>query len=120
MAHITLLEAALGLKIDHQAGKRRKLPGHDNPGATFRVAARLSGLLGAKADGEDFRQLFDARSEYLHGRRMSPISTLERMLARRLARRTVEALRNAALATPEVSSRDAYLDALLDFGLVLI
>ncbi len=120
LAHITVVEAALGLKIDHERRMRTRFPGGKNPGATYRVKTRLSALLGGKADGDKFGQLFDLRSEYLHGRQMSPISTDERVLARRLARRTVEALCKAALAKPTLSSRDAYLEELLNVGLVLI
>lgn len=84
------------------------------------VWPRLSALLGAQEDSQSFRTLFNMRSEYLHGRQMSSISTAERMLARRLARRTVQALYRVALETPALSSRETYLDALLDAGLGVI
>jgi hypothetical protein len=119
LAHITVVEAALGLQIDHDSHKRRKLLNQNSQGATFRVAKRLSGLLGSKADGDAFQRLFKERSKYLHGRPMNSISTSERILARCLARRVVEALGKAALAMPAPTSREIYLDGLLDAGLRL-
>jgi len=119
LAHIMVLEAALGLHDDHSSSKRRTLPGRGNPGATFRVATRLSALLGTKAAGENFHRLFDLRSSYLHGRQVDPISTEDRILARRLARQTIKALCKLALAEPMLQSRDDYLEDLLDAGLSL-
>ena len=101
LAHITTVEAALGLESDYSSR-----------GGTKRVAARVSALLGAKADGDDYRHLFDLRSAYLHGRTMRPISSQERLLARRLARRAVKGLVEAALAAPALQSREAYLRTL--------
>ena len=112
LAHILVIEAALGLPID--AKRRPKLP--DNPGATERVAARLSVLLGSVPSGEDFKKLFELRNQFVHGRPMSPIAGADRLLARRLARQTVGALVNAALETPAPSSRETYLDTLLAKG----
>ena len=60
LAHITAIEAALGLESD---SKKR--------GAAKRVVSRISALLGARADGDDYRSLFDLRSAYPHGRPMS-------------------------------------------------
>jgi hypothetical protein len=106
LAHITTIEAALGLESDYV--KR---------GATKRVAARVSGLLGAKTDGEDYRCLFKIRSAFLHGRTMNdPIPGKERIVARRVARRVVNALVKVALARPELQSREAYLDELIAHG----
>jgi hypothetical protein len=119
LAHITVVEAALGMSSDHDAGTRRKLPIRKNPGATARVAARLSALLASSTAGDGFKRLFDVRSAFLHGRTMSPISSQERILARRLARETAVALMKAALTTPASLSRDTYLDELLDAGFKL-
>ena len=88
LAHILVIEAALGLPID--ANRRPKLQG--NPGATDRVAARLSALLGSNMAGGDFKKHFKLRNEFVHGRPMSPIAGQDRLLARRLARRTVKRL----------------------------
>jgi hypothetical protein len=115
LAHITVVEAALGMSIDHYRHSRPKI-GSKDPGATARVAARLSALLGSNTAGDDFKQLFGTRSDFLHGRTMSPISSQDRILARRLAREAVVALVRAALARSVPSSRDAYLDDLLDTG----
>jgi hypothetical protein len=116
LAHITTIEAALGLESDYrgkvppQAGKRRRLR------ATDRMAARVSALLGAKADGEDYGRLFNLRSAYLHGRTMNAIPGKERIVARRLARRVVDALVKAALTAPGLQDRETYLDDLLIRG----
>jgi hypothetical protein len=62
LAHIMAIEAAVGLETDY---KKR--------GATERVAARVSALLGAKTAGDDYTRVFDLRSAFLHGRRMNAI-----------------------------------------------
>jgi len=56
---------------------------------------------------------------FLHGRTMTAISTKERVLARSLARRTVEALILATRAG-QITSREDFLDGLLDKGAPLI
>lgn len=114
LAHILVIEAALGLPID--AKRRPPLPG--NPGATDRVASRLSVLLSSNTAGDDFRKLFDLRNEFVHGRTMSSIPGSNRLLARRLARQTVNALIKAALETPAPSCRESYLNDLLTKGWV--
>ena len=101
LAHITTIEAALGLRSDY-----------DKPGATKRVARRVSGLLRAPADGDAYRHLFDHRSDYLHGRKMSDIAGEDRLLARRLARRVVNEIVNAAIEWPLSRSRAEYLNDL--------
>ena len=119
LAHITVIEAALGMSGDHDASTRRKLRNRKNPGATARVAARLSALLGLNTAGDDFKQLFGVRSAFLHGRTLSPISSREQILARRLARETAVALMKGALTRSVSLSRDTYLDELLDTGFKL-
>jgi hypothetical protein len=70
LAHITTIEAALGLQSDYDDPKtRRKIA--KGLTVTQCMAARVSALLGAKTDGEDYCRLFNLRSLYLHGRRMS-------------------------------------------------
>jgi hypothetical protein len=108
LAHITTIEAALGLQSDY-GGKAPPQAKRKRLGATDRVAARVSALLGTKADGEDYRRLFRLRSAFLHGRTIKdPIPGKERIVARRL-RRVVNALVEAALATPGSQSRETYL-----------
>lgn len=101
LAHITTIEAALGLKSDYESR-----------GATGRVAARVSALLGAPIQGKDYRELFNFRCTYLHGRSMGPISSDSRLLARRLARQVVGALVEAALDPSYPQSREEYLKGL--------
>jgi len=116
LAHITTIEAALGLQKDHHGRTRPKFPGakHPDPGATARVAARLSSLLGSKDYGVAFGKLFGSRSAYLHGRSMPRIAGDARISARRLARETVLALITAAGDSSAKVSRESYLDALLE------
>ncbi|MCP4097829.1 MAG: hypothetical protein GY748_16465 [Planctomycetaceae bacterium] len=118
LAHITVIEAALGLKIDFDAGSRPKIAQNKNPGATFRVATRLSRLLGRQSAAKEFQTLFKKRSEYLHGRKMIAIPSNNKILARRLARETVEHLMMAALTIPSHKSRNKYLADLLKTGLL--
>lgn len=115
LAHITVIEAALGLSIDHDMRKRPKLEGMNNPGATVRVAIRLSALLGTPDAGDEFKRLFKIRSDFIHGAEAPSISSKDRNQARRLARRTVSGLIKASLASSvtECLSRETYLNALL-------
>jgi hypothetical protein len=99
LAHITTIEAALGLQSDF-------------PGATKRMVKRVTTLLGASVDGSDYRHLFDLRSRYLHGRPMDEIAGKDRLLARRLARRVVNEVVSAALKMPKSQSREEYLHSL--------
>jgi len=101
LAHITTVEAALGLESDY---KKR--------GATKRLANRVTSLLGAETDGDNYEKLFGIRSIYLHGRRMQHISGDDRLLARRLARRVVNALIDAALKMPPSQTREEFLTVL--------
>jgi hypothetical protein len=100
LAYITTIEAALGLESDYRGR-----------GATERVAARVSALIGASCGGERYRQLFNLRCTYLHGRKMNaPISGEVRLMARRLAREVVNKLTDAALNHPRREDRIAYLN----------
>jgi hypothetical protein len=109
LAHILVIEAALGLSIDQS--RRPKLT--DNPGATARVGARLSGLLNDPTAGTRYLELFAERSRFLHGRAMSDIPSASRLDARRLARRCVCALIESAISEPPPESRDVFLNDLL-------
>ena len=103
LAHITTIEAALGLESDYRC----------RGGATKRVAARVSDLLGSSIRGRDYYCLFNLRSTYLHGRRMeNPIPGKERLAARRLARKVVHKLVEAALKHPGPESREAFIKKL--------
>jgi hypothetical protein len=99
LAHISTIEAALGLPNDY-------------PGGTRRLRNRVSALLGAGREGEDYNRLFNLRSAFLHGRAMDAIPGKERVVARRLARRVVNAVVEAAVAAPALQSREAYLRGL--------
>jgi hypothetical protein len=113
LAHITAIEAALGLPVDHVAAKRPRQSRSKNPGATARVAARLSTLLDDPGAGARYGALFDERSSFLHGRAMTDIPNEVRLDARRLARRCVCALIGEAISEATPGSRDAFLDGLL-------
>jgi hypothetical protein len=65
-----VVEAALGLIVDHAARMRPHISGK-NPGATARIAARLSALLNSATAGDDFTRLFEVRSQFIHGRQMA-------------------------------------------------
>jgi hypothetical protein len=82
------------------------------------MRGRVAGLLGDRRYAHQYEQLFDVRSAFLHGRAMTAISTLERVLARSLARQVVEAL-ILATQTP-TASREDFLDGLLDKGAPLL
>jgi hypothetical protein len=92
---------------------------HKGMRATDRMRGRVAGLLGDRRYADQYERLFDVRSAFLHGRAMTAISTEERVIARSLARQVVEALILATRAG-SVSSREDFLDDLLDTGAPLI
>ena len=115
LAHLTTVEAALGTKADYggQARATRKLTPRLRPSS--RVGARLAALLDDAAAAVDYRELFEIRSAYLHGRGMGPLSSGHRARARRVARRTVAALVARASARGD-GGREDQLEALLEQG----
>lgn len=119
LAHITTIEAALGLRADYQKSFRTAPDRHKRLRATDKMKGRVAGLLGGRSYADQYEQLFDLRSAFLHGRAMTAISTKERVMARSLARQVVEALVLATRAGP-IGSREGFLDILLDKGAPLI
>lgn len=119
LAHITTIEAALGLRGDYQKAFRVAPDRHKKLRATDKMRGRVAGLLGDRRYADQYEQLFDVRSAFLHGRAMTAISTKERVMARSLARQVVEALILATRAGA-ISSREDFLDGLLDKGALLI
>jgi hypothetical protein len=114
LAHITTIEAALGLRSDYGGRSRTESGVRIKLRATERVATRVSVLLGDKAYGGEYSRLFEHRSTFLHGRRMEAIPGTERIVARRLARLVVNRLVEAAVSSRILASRETYLDELLD------
>jgi len=119
LAHITTIEAALGLHADYQKSFRMTPDRHKGMSPTKRMRGRVAGLLGNRSYADQYKQLFNVRSAFLHGRAMTAISTMERVMARSLARKVVEALILAA-QTGAILSREDFLDDLLDKGAPLI
>lgn len=115
LAHMIVIEAALGLHSDYDKSKRLAPEPH-KIGATKRLQRRVSGLLGNQRFGEQYDRLFNLRSAFLHGRQMGDISSKERVEARSLARQVVIAIIEAA-TTVKPGSRESYLDGLVDAGL---
>lgn len=96
MAHLTALEAALGLRADRAREKT--------------VGARVQALLGEPLAAAAYGRVFNLRSEYVHGRTMTRISGPNRNEARRLAQRVANALVTQAQALG--LDRDGLLQAL--------
>lgn len=119
LAHITTIEAALGLRADYQKNFRIAPDRHKKLRATDKMRGRVAALLGSRKYAEQYEHLFNLRSAFLHGRAMAPISTDERVMARSLARKVVEELILATQRDP-ISSREDFLDGLLDIGVLLI
>lgn len=115
MAHMTVIEAALGLESDHRKWQLPKNAPFRGLSATDRVAARMVGLLDDPKSGQTYKDLFELRSSYVHGRvGLAKISTRQRVNARSLARRVSRQLVDAAGAF--VGSRAAVLADLLCRG----
>lgn len=119
LAHMTTIEAALGVRSDYERGLRRRPDPHNRLGGTRRVAARVAALLGDSDAARQYEHLFGVRSAFLHGRAIGAISTSERVLARKLARLVVNGLVQEAM-TESVISREDHLQALLDRGAALL
>ncbi|MBN9515878.1 MAG: hypothetical protein KIT25_02525 [Enhydrobacter sp.] len=119
MAHMTAIEAALGLEIDHMRKLRPKPDPHPKLSATERVSARIGAALTDAKAAENYKDLFELRSAFVHGRAGLPkISTTQRVLARNLARRVARAL--VALAVHRTRSRADVLDDLLRQGIAYL
>ena len=116
MAHMTTIEAALGLEADYRRKPKSDL--HRQMSATKRVAVRLGGVLADAKAIKNYRDLFELRSAFVHGRAgIQKVSTPQRVLARSLARRAVEAL---VVRAPQSSrARDKVMVELLDKGAIL-
>jgi hypothetical protein len=112
LAHITAIEAGLGMGLDHDTRHRPRIKGA-NPGATVRIGMRLASLLNDEACRDQFRHLFKARSEFLHGRCMSRIASADRLLARRLARKMASQLVALSIKAT-IPSRNDFLQQLLE------
>ena len=116
IAHMTAIEASLGLESDHKGKLRPRPDPHPKLSATNRVAARIGAALTDAKAVQDYRALFELRSAFIHGRPgLQKISTPQRVLARRLARRVACALISLA-TTYSSSSREGVLADLLNRG----
>ena len=119
MAHMTALEAALGLEADHKAALRPKPDHYPRLHSTGRVATRIAAATGNPQAASDYGALFDVRNAFVHSRAgLRSISTMQRVTARRLARQVARAL--VQRASGQQGSRDAMLGAMLDEGVTLM
>lgn len=119
MAHMTTIEAGLGLVSDHKKALRPKPDPHKGMKSASMVAARLGALLQDQDCVAQYQRLFDLRSEYVHGRGgLSPVSTSQRMGARILARRVAQSLvKEAGMFS---GTREDKLEQFLDAGAVFL
>lgn len=119
MAHMTALEAALGLEADHKAGLRPQPDPYPKLRSTGRVATRIAAATCDPQAASDYGALFDVRSAFVHGRAaVRSISTGQRVTARRLARQVARAL--VQRAGGQQGSRDTMLGAMLDEGVAIM
>jgi hypothetical protein len=106
MAHMTAIEAAVGLEMDHKKWLRPKPDPHKAvSSATDRVAARIAAVLSDRASVQAYKDLFDLRSTFVHGRAgLEKVSTAQRVVARGLARGVARGLVDLALKGPRPRS----------------
>ena len=99
MAHMTAIEAAVGLEMDHKKWLRPKPDPHKAvSSATDRVAARIAAVLNDRASVQSYKDLFELRSTFVHGRAgLQKVSTTQRVMARGLARGVARGLVDIAL-----------------------
>ena len=114
MAHMTAIEAAVGLEMDHKKWLRPKPDPHKKvSSATERVAARVAAALKDGASVQAYKDLFELRSTFVHGRAgLQKVSTAQRVMARSLARGVARGLVDIALqgARPRTDALSELLD----------
>lgn len=119
MAHMTTIEAALGLELDHLRKLRPKGSPHANVTSTRRVAARIAAALCDASAAKQYLELFELRSAFVHGRGgMQTIPSAQRVTARSLARRVAASL--VELAAQPARPRAQILADLLDKGVPML
>jgi len=115
LAHISTIEAGLGLQADFQVRRTDRFPAVRG---TKRVERRIAGLLKDETAASHFNTLFDLRSKFVHGRAgLGLISSELRVDARRLARRVSAALIERAVK--DQRPRDEILAGLLADGVAM-
>lgn len=116
MAHMTAIEAAVGLEMDHKKWLRPKPDPHKKlSSATERVAARVAATLNDRASVQAYKDLFELRSTFVHGRAgLQKVSTAQRVMARSLARGVARGL--VDVAVQGARPRTEALRDLLDHG----
>lgn len=115
MAHITVVEAALGLVEDYPRKGRPRPTVLPNIRSVGRLSCRLVALLKDEAVEATLARLFELRSRFVHGRAMESIPIEALIDARRLARRVAAALLERA-ATDPTAGRETVLEGLLFEG----
>ncbi|PDT50038.1 hypothetical protein ATY30_01485 [Sinorhizobium americanum] len=114
MAHMTAIEAAVGLEMDHKKWLRPKPDPHKKvSSATERIAARVAAILNDRASVQAYKDLFELRSAFVHGRAgLQKVSTAQRVMARGLARGVASGLVDVALrgARPRTDALGDLLD----------
>lgn len=116
MAHMTAIEAAVGLEMDHKKWLRPKPdPNKTISSATDRVAARIAAVLNDRASVQAYKDLFELRSTFVHGRAgLQKVSTAQRVMARSLARGVAHGL--VSVATQDARHRTDVMADLLHRG----
>jgi hypothetical protein len=110
MAHMTAIEAAIGLESDF-VNKGRAAA--DQMAASKRMAKRIGRLLADERAEIDYAALFQIRSRFVHGHAIpGSIPSTDRNMARRLARRVVVALIDAGSGPSGQVARADYLNDL--------
>lgn len=107
MAHMTAIEAALGLQVDFtKSGRKRPPPMHPSE----RLQRRVEALLDDPSAGQAYNDLSVTRGEFVHGRKIEgKVPSKTRNEARRLARRVANALLEKAQDIPDGKSREQFL-----------
>lgn len=99
--HMTSMEAALGMKEDYE----------HRGGGSGKLRSRIAAITKRSTAADEYRDLFEIRSQFVHGRNLNTITAEKRVNARSLAREVASKLVEAAVGSTHLT-REEFLKGL--------